>query len=146
MTATGETGDTTVVTVGGIPYDVTIKEQCNHEGHQKRVEGSKAATCTETGLTGNQYCSNCNELLEASHVTQALGHNWSDWENVTQASWTDDGTRMRSCRRNGCDETDTETVMTAEQFASGKLAEAIESAETKVTQTNVYTPESLAAL
>ena len=42
--------------------------------HTLETLPSKAATCTETGLTEGKKCSVCGEIIEAQEVTPALGH------------------------------------------------------------------------
>jgi len=47
---------------------------CAHENTE--VLPAKAATCTETGLTAGEKCTDCEEVLTAQEVIPATGHNF----------------------------------------------------------------------
>ncbi len=42
--------------------------------------GSKAATCTESGLSEGKKCSVCGEIVEEQKTIAALGHRYGSWE------------------------------------------------------------------
>ncbi len=61
-------------------------------------------TCTEKGYT-KYTCSRCGYSYE-SDETDALGHDWGDWEIEKEATVGENGEKIRTCSR--CDETETE--------------------------------------
>ena len=55
---------------------VTItRNACTHEGCETEVKDAKAATCTETGYTGDTYCKTCGGLKSSGSTIKATGHN-----------------------------------------------------------------------
>ena len=74
------------------------------------IENENPATCTEGGSYEEvKYCAVCGEeLSRVAHTTEALGHDWSEWETVEEATCTETGLRKRECGR--CGEVETETV------------------------------------
>lgn len=44
--------------------------------HTPELKNEKAATCTESGYTGDQICSVCKAVVKAGQVVPALGHNY----------------------------------------------------------------------
>ncbi|MCR5543399.1 MAG: hypothetical protein K6F55_04550, partial [Eubacterium sp.] len=76
-------------------------------------------TCTEAGEEERWLCPGCEkyytdenattEMTEQDIVIEKLGHLWSD----TEYTWNEDNTEVtatRSCQRDNCTETETETV------------------------------------
>lgn len=62
---------------------------CAHENRQLRDE--TAATCGTSGYSGDLYCTDCGDMVQAGTVTRATGlHSYSDWIDI------EDG-RSRSC-------------------------------------------------
>ena len=49
---------------------------CDHENTE--VRNAADATCTETGYTGDTYCTDCGACLKEGTVISALGHNYED--------------------------------------------------------------------
>lgn len=47
---------------------------CEHG--ETELVGQKDATCTEKGYSGDKVCSDCGELIEKGHETDALGHKY----------------------------------------------------------------------
>ena len=45
---------------------------------KREVRNAKAATCTLDGYSGDIYCTNCGNLIEAGSVTKAIGHQWDN--------------------------------------------------------------------
>ena len=102
-------------------------------GHTEVTDAAVEPTCTEPGKTEGKHCSVCNEILIAQteipakgHTWTAasctaprtcsvcsatdgnpLGHDWSDWTVTTEATCTAKGEKTRSCKRDGCDASET---------------------------------------
>lgn len=66
---------------------------CNHE-HIKIVH-KKAATCLETGYTGDQYCQNCNKLIQLGKEIAKTDHTPSAWKYNQDKHW-------KECIVDGC--------------------------------------------
>ncbi len=66
------------------------------------IENEIPATCTEAGSYDEVvYCTKCEiELSRKNVVTEALGHNYGEWEEVTPATCTESGEERRVCSRN----------------------------------------------
>ena len=93
-----------------------------------------AATCTQPGsepyyyfagsdVYTDKYDLNKNKITEVS-TTPALGHDWTEWEE-TAATCTEDGSKTRSCQRDGCGETEEEKIS-----ATGHAHQAVVTAPT----------------
>ena len=67
--------------------------------HTVITDAAVAATCTAPGLTQGSHCSVCGEIIEAQHETDALGHQWGDYETTQAATCTATGTETRYCER-----------------------------------------------
>ena len=64
------------------------------------VKNRKEATCTQTGYTGDTYCTDCNKLLETSKELAALGHDYK--ATVTkQPTTTEEGIMTYTCSKCG---------------------------------------------
>ena len=64
------------------------------------VKNRKEATCTQTGYTGDTYCTDCNKLLETSKELAALGHDYK--ATVTkQPTTTEEGIMTYTCTKCG---------------------------------------------
>ena len=71
------------------------------------VKNRKEATCTQTGYTGDTYCTDCNKLLETSKELAALGHDYK--ATVTkQPTTAEEGIRTYTCTR--CSSSYTESI------------------------------------
>ena len=71
------------------------------------VKNRKEATCTQTGYTGDTYCTDCNKLLGTSKELAALGHDYK--VTVTkQPTTTEEGVRTYTCTR--CNSSYTESI------------------------------------
>ena len=64
------------------------------------IEGV-APTCTETGLTDGSVCARCWEEFVPQQVIPALGHNYGDWEVITEPQIGVPGLQRKTCSR--CD-------------------------------------------
>ena len=85
------------VITGGTPCD-----------HATTATRSVAATCTTKGQVVT-YCTVCQKTLKTEY-TDALGHDWGEWQVVTEATATTDGEKRCTCRRTGCNAFKTETI------------------------------------
>ena len=76
----------------------TMTEPIEATGHQHtEIRNQKAATCEETGYTGDTYCADCETKLETGKEIAATGHNWTDWKIEEEATETEDGVKTRTC-------------------------------------------------
>ena len=68
-----------------------------HDYHE--VDGTAvAATCTTAGKHADQKCSRCNVVIEGETIA-ALGHDWSNWTVVKEATEDEEGLEVRTCCR-----------------------------------------------
>ena len=68
-------------------------------GHTGELRDAREATCTESGYTGDTYCSVCGVLLQRGESIPPLGH---DYEDVVIApTCTEDGYTEHTCTRCG---------------------------------------------
>ena len=63
-------------------------------------------TCTVIGRSDAKICSTCGATLEEPHAIPALGHDWTEWEEVQAPSCTASGMRKHQCKRCGFIETE----------------------------------------
>lgn len=89
------------------------KALIGHRHDPQRVEGNEP-TCTSPGNIPYYHCEGCGwnfldgahpgttYLSEGEEVIPPLGHDWSDWETVKEATEDEPGLDKRSCRRDGC--------------------------------------------
>ncbi|MBQ9880887.1 MAG: leucine-rich repeat protein [Clostridia bacterium] len=68
-----------------------------------------APTCEARGYT-THTCSRCSDSYVDSY-TDALGHDWGNWTVTTPATCTEGGEESRSCKRDGCNETETRAIV-----------------------------------
>ena len=83
------------------------------------------ATCTEDGTKEHYYCDTCNKAFFAMEETgdpiqeeaseedlriPAIGHDWGEWEVVKEASDSEEGSMIRRCKRDGCDEQESAVI------------------------------------
>ncbi len=59
--------------------------------HTVETRNAKAATCTEAGYTGDQYCTVCNKLVKEGTEIAATGHGDTEVRNVKAATCTAEG-------------------------------------------------------
>jgi hypothetical protein len=89
----------------------------NQHTHVLTIHNETAATCETDGNTLYYSCSGCNKWFSnenatqeitdhSSVVTAKLGHDWGEWQTITDASCTTAGLDGRSCSK---DETHTQT-------------------------------------
>ena len=71
------------------------------------VKNRREATCTQTGYTGDTYCTDCDKLLRTGEELAALGHDYK--ATVTkQPTTTEEGIRTYTCTR--CNSSYTESI------------------------------------
>ena len=71
------------------------------------VKNRWEATCTQTGYTGDTYCTDCDKLLSTGKELAALGHDYK--ATVTkQPTTTEEGIRTYTCTR--CNSSYTESI------------------------------------
>ena len=71
-------------------------------------ESDKAATCTENGYEGREYCSVCNTTIEERTIIPATGHQWGAWRTTLAKTCTTDGKEVRECSK--CSKTEERTI------------------------------------
>ena len=75
-----------------------VEEECKHTDTTKReVRNTKVATCTLDGYSGDIYCTNCGNLIEAGSVTKAVGHQWDNGVITKAATATQTGIKTYTC-------------------------------------------------
>ncbi|MBO4872498.1 MAG: putative Ig domain-containing protein [Lachnospiraceae bacterium] len=78
-------------------------------GHSMIPISGKDATCTEAGVIEHYECSECDEWFwdaeglnpvadHADVIREALGHDWSEWKVIKEATATEYGMAERICR------------------------------------------------
>ena len=75
-----------------VSMNVTVtRSACKHEGTE--IRGASDATCTSPGYTGDEYCTNCKELLHKGQDIQMRPHVPAKavMENVVPATCTEAG-------------------------------------------------------
>ena len=88
---------------------VTREETIEATGHlHKETRDQKAATCTEDGYTGDIYCHDCGTKLESGTVINKLGHTWDNGVITKEATETEEGVKIYTCKT--CGETKTEPI------------------------------------
>ena len=75
---------------------VTSVDPSNHVDGTE-VRDAVAATCDQAGYTGDTYCLGCNQIIEHGKPIAATGHSWGEWETVTAATCTEQGSEKRIC-------------------------------------------------
>ena len=71
------------------------------------MKNRREATCTQTGYTGDTYCTDCDKLLRTGEELAALGHDYK--ATVTkQPTTTEEGIRTYTCTR--CNSSYTESI------------------------------------
>ena len=99
VTVTSAQGDTTTYT---IKFTVLA---CDHD-YQINEAGSTPAACEADG-TNLLVCSICGG--EKTETVNALGHDYGDWV-VVDAKCETDGTRTKTCKREGCGDAVVNTI------------------------------------
>ena len=103
-----ETKDATAGTTINYLDGVWGGKPCSHENTE--IRNAKAATCTEDGYSGDTYCKDCNEKISGGEIIPALGHDWGEWTVTTSPTCTEKGEEKRTCKRDGCNATETRKI------------------------------------
>ena len=97
---------------------VTRQEPIAAKGHGGTVvRNQKAATCTETGYTGDFYCQICNAKIYDGSVINALDHSFGTWYTSQNSTAVSEGQIKRDCTRCG----HTEIQATARLVPTGRM-------------------------
>ena len=85
---------------------ITItRSECDHT--HTEIRNQREATCTQTGYTGDTYCTDCDKLLGTGKELASLGHDYK--ATVTkQPTTTEEGIRTYTCTR--CSSSYTESI------------------------------------
>ncbi len=94
----------------------------NHIPEQTRRDVT-SASCTAAGYTGDLYCSVCGLKIESGTVEEATGHHLGQLLQVSAATCTDYGVKVRKCA--DCDYEETvETPVLGHQVVNDKAVAA----------------------
>lgn len=67
-------------------------------GHkQKEVRNKKAATCMQSGYTGDTYCKDCGKKLSSGKTIAKLAHKWDAGVITQEATCTEEGIKTYTC-------------------------------------------------
>lgn len=87
-----------------------ITEDMPASGHKEVPDAAVAPTCTEPGKTEGSHCSVCDEVLTAQQTVNALGHDMGEFEQTTAPTCTAKGVKTATCKRKGCNHTETQDI------------------------------------
>ncbi len=87
-----------------------IAEDMLATGHTEVTDAAVAPTCTEPGKTEGSHCSVCGEVLTAQQTVNALGHDMGEFEQTTAPTCTAKGVKTATCKREGCNHTETQDI------------------------------------
>ena len=120
-------GKTAVITVTAsmenyenVEYTLTIsitdtRSECDHT--HTEIRNQREATCTQTGYTGDTYCTDCDKLLSTGKELAALGHDYK--ATVTkQPTTTEEGIMTYTCSK--CGHSYTQPIAKIKSDDSGK--------------------------
>ena len=88
-----------------VKRDVTVIEATGHK--HTSVINAVEATCTQTGYTGDTFCTDCNSVIKNGTVTEKTAHSYST--AVTAPACTTDGYTTHTCSVCGYSYTDSKT-------------------------------------
>ena len=95
---------------------ITIRRsECDHT--HTEIRNQREATCTQTGYTGDTYCTDCDKLLSTGKELAALGHDYK--ATVTkQPTTTEEGIMTYTCSK--CGHSYTQPIAKIKSDDSGK--------------------------
>lgn len=67
------------------------------EGHKTTIVNKKAATCTESGYTGDTVCTVCGETVLYGEEIPAMEHSYGEWVVTEEATCQKEGCKEREC-------------------------------------------------
>jgi hypothetical protein len=76
--------------------------------HDTELRGTKAATCTQDGYTGDEVCRTCGEIVMKGSVIKAAGHKWDAGKVTKEPTETAKGVKTFTCTV--CKATRTESI------------------------------------
>ena len=79
-------------------------EPIDAKGHAEAVKNKKDATCTETGYSGDTYCTTCGVDLATGSTTPKLAHDYEVTKR-TESTCKDEGSETKRCKVCGHEET-----------------------------------------
>ncbi len=83
--------------VDGVTAQYAKESNCDHSNGTK-LEGAKAATCTENGYTGDKVCVDCGAIIEKGTTIAAKGHVKSgEAKETVAATCKDEGYTIYAC-------------------------------------------------
>ena len=85
-------------------------EEYGDYAHIEIIDPAVPATCTTPGKTEGKHCSACSTVLVEQTEVPALTHDWGDWETITKPEIGKAGKQQRTCKREGCEETETQDI------------------------------------
>ena len=107
-TTTGQTEGKMCSVCGKVTVAPSPLPSLNHDMVQ---DLAISPTCTNPGFSAGTHCSRC-DYKTGLEVVPALGHEWDEGTITTPATCTEDGVMTFTCKREGCNETKTETIPT----------------------------------
>ena len=90
--------------------NATETRKIDATGHTPVDVAEQPATCTEPGHTAGTKCSVCGATLSGMEEIPALGHDWGEWTVTTSPTCTKEGEEKRTCKRDGCNATETRKI------------------------------------
>ena len=92
-------------------YTVTLEANvpaCTHTNTE--IQNAAAASCEQSGYTGDTFCLDCQTVIASGTVIDASGHACGEWSDTVPAACTTEGVKSRSCTNNGCAYKETEVI------------------------------------
>lgn len=155
----GETAGNYLISATEIPgsnpnYNISFTEGTfTIEDHISVTDEAVEPTCTETGLAEGSHCSVCDEVLVEQEVVPSLGHDWSDWEQVSETRQQSACNRCEAVRYQAVnpdeDPTDAGSLETSAEVAQGALVDAVvmnNSRQEILNAPGIFTPEEREAI
>lgn len=91
-------------------------DSCPHTNTTEKVV--TAADCTNPGKS-KVICSDCKQVVSEKD-TPPLGHQMSEWKTDKVPTCTENGVKVRSCTRDGCDWAESESIPAEHKWGAWK--------------------------